>query len=286
MPATRPTSTRSRTDPAYTFVQGDICDPALLGAADRPGTTPVVQLRRRDRTSTARSSAAPDFVPTNVARHPDAVRGRAATPSVQTFVHISTDEVYGSIDDRAPGPRTHPLQPNSPYSAAKAGSDLIAPRLPPTHGLRRRDHPLLQQLRAPTTSRRRSSRCSSPTCWTASRCRSTATARNVRDWLHVDDHCRASSWCWTTGRPGEVYNIGGGTELTNKELTRLLLRHAARTGRSVEYVDRPEGPRPAVLGGLHQDRTDSATSRARCRSTRAWRRPSSGTATTATGGSR
>jgi dTDP-glucose 4,6-dehydratase len=140
---------------------------------------------------------------------------------VEKFVHVSTDEVYGSIATGS-WSETEPLQPNSPYSASKASSDLLARAYFRTHEV--------------------------PVCVT--RCSNNygpyqfpekviplfvtnlmdglgvplyGEGTNVRDWLHVDDHCRGVHLVLERGRPGEVYNIGGGTELTNKELTGLLL---------------------------------------------------------------
>ena len=145
----------------------------------------------------------------------------ADAAGVDRFVHVSTDEVYGSIDQGA-WPESHPLAPNSPYSASKAGSDLLARAYHRTHGL--------------------------PVCIT--RCSNNygphqfpekviplfvtnlldgrkvplyGDGLNVRDWLHVDDHCRGIQMVAEKGRDGEVYNIGGGTELTNRDLTHRLL---------------------------------------------------------------
>jgi len=136
-------------------------------------------------------------------------------------VHVSTDEVYGSI---ASGSWTEdwPLAPNSPYAAAKAGSDLIARSYWRTHGLSVSitrccnnygpyQHPekviprfvtnLLEGRPVPLYG----------------------DGRNVREWLHVDDHCRAVHLVLTDGRDGEIYNVGGGTELSNRDLTERLL---------------------------------------------------------------
>ena len=136
-------------------------------------------------------------------------------------MHVSTDEVYGSIDEGS-WPETHPLEPNSPYAASKAGSDLIARSYARTHHL---DVII--------------TRCSNnygpyqfpekviPLFVTNLIDGGTVPlygdGLNVRDWLHVDDHCRGILLALAGGRAGEVYNIGGGTELTNRELTELLL---------------------------------------------------------------
>jgi dTDP-glucose 4,6-dehydratase len=137
------------------------------------------------------------------------------------FVHVSTDEVYGSIDVGS-WPETHALEPNSPYAASKASSDLIALAYSRTH-----------HLDVVVT------RCSNnygpyqfpekviPLFVTNLIDGGTVPlygdGLNVRDWLHVDDHCRGIALVLAGGRAGEVYNIGGGTELTNRALTHLLL---------------------------------------------------------------
>jgi dTDP-glucose 4,6-dehydratase len=141
--------------------------------------------------------------------------------SIDRFVHVSTDEVYGSID-RGSWAEDQSLEPNSPYSASKASSDLIARSYARTHGLDvvitrcsnnygpyqfpEKVIPLfvtnlIDGLQVPLYG----------------------DGLNVRDWLHVDDHCRGIALVLDKGRAGEVYNIGGGTELSNRELTERLL---------------------------------------------------------------
>ena len=146
-------------------------------------------------------------------------------------MHVSTDEVYGSIDEGS-WPETHPISPNSPYSASKAASDLLALAYHRTHGL-----PVVV------------TRCSNnygPYQFPEKVIPLFVTnlldglpvplygdGRNVRDWLHVDDHCRGIQLVAEGGRAGEVYNIGGGTELSNRELTAAVARRvSAPTGRA------------------------------------------------------
>ncbi|HWN34625.1 MAG TPA: GDP-mannose 4,6-dehydratase, partial [Pseudonocardia sp.] len=158
---------------------------------------------------------------------------------VGKFVHVSTDEVYGSIAEGS-WTEDHVLEPNSPYSASKASSDLLARAYFRTHGL--------------------------PVCIT--RCSNNygpyqfpekviplfltnlmdghqvplyGDGLNVRDWLHVDDHCQGIALVAEHGRPGEIYNIGGGTELSNKELTGLLLEATGRDWSMVERVTDRKG---------------------------------------------
>jgi len=151
---------------------------------------------------------------------------------------VSTDEVYGSIAEGS-WPETDPLRPNSPYAAAKAGADLLCRSYHQTYGM---------DVRI--------TRCSNNygpfqypekviplfvTNLLAGRpVPLYGDGLNVRDWLHVADHCRGLRLVLAKGAPGEVYNIGGGTELTNRELTGLLLEACGADWSMVEQVpDRP-----------------------------------------------
>jgi dTDP-glucose 4,6-dehydratase len=162
-----------------------------------------------------------EFVSTNV-MGTQVLLDAARSTNIKRFVHVSTDEVYGSISEGS-WPEDHPLLPNSPYSASKAGSDLLVRAYNRTHKL---DTVI--------------TRCSNnygqyqfpekvmPLFITniieAKKVPLYGNGLNVRDWLHVDDHCRGIALALTKGRAGEVYNIGGGTELTNLELTHKILK--------------------------------------------------------------
>ncbi len=207
-----------RADPRLEFVEGDICDRRLVDSL-MADTEVVVHFAAESHVDRSISGAA-DFVMTNVVGT-QTLLDSALQHGVGCFVHVSTDEVYGSIEQGS-WDEQQPLQPNSPYSASKAASDLLARAYHRTHAL--------------------------PVCIT--RCSNNygphqfpekviplfvtnliegatvplyGEGRNVRDWLHVDDHCRAVHLVVAGGRPGETYNIGGGTELSNAELTTLLL---------------------------------------------------------------
>jgi dTDP-glucose 4,6-dehydratase len=158
---------------------------------------------------------------------------------VGRFVHISTDEVYGSIDTGS-WDEQQPLLPNSPYSASKAASDLLVRSYHVTHGL--------------NTSITRCSNNYGPNHFPEKVIPLFVTnllddkkvplygdGGNIRDWLHVDDHCRGIAAVVTGGRPGEIYNIGGGTELSNLELTQLLLDATGKDWSSVEKVTDRKG---------------------------------------------
>ncbi|CAI8327484.1 MAG: dTDP-glucose 4,6-dehydratase [Cellulomonadaceae bacterium TMED98] len=150
-------------------------------------------------------------------------------------MHISTDEVYGSIDE-GEWDENEPLLPNSPYAASKASSDLMVRAYHHTHGL--------------DTVTTRCSNNYGPYHFPEKVIPLFVTnlldglpvplygdGGNQRDWLHVDDHCRGIALVLQEGRSGEIYNIGGGTELSNKELTDLLLRTTERDESFITYVE-------------------------------------------------
>ena len=221
--------------PGLEFVQGDICDGALVDGL--VGSTDAV-VHFAAETHVDRSiTGAGEFVRTNVLGT-QTLLDAALRHRLAKFVHVSTDEVYGSIDTGS-WTEAEPLEPNSPYSASKASSDLLARAYARTYSLDisvtrcsnnygPHQFPekvvplfvtnLLDGLQVPLYG----------------------DGLNVRDWLHVDDHCRAISLVLTQGRAGEVYNIGGGTELTNRELTERLLEALDADWSSVQLVaDRP-----------------------------------------------
>jgi dTDP-glucose 4,6-dehydratase len=226
-------------NPRYRFVQGDICNPADLDAA-LPGHDVVVNFAAESHVDRSISGAS-EFVLTNVLGAQQVFEA-SLRHSVGRVVHVSTDEVYGSIDEGS-WTEGHILEPNSPYSAAKAGSDLIARAYAKTYG-----------LNISVT------RCSNnygpyhfpekviPLFITNLLDGQTVplygAGANVRDWLFVDDHCRGIQLVVEQGAPGEYYNIGGGRELSNKELTEKLLE---ATGRDWSYVENIVDPR----GGGH-----------------------------------
>ena len=222
--------------PHYAFVHGDIRD---IGLLDRimPGIDAVVHFAAESHVDRSVRDASV-FVETNVVGT-QRLLDAALRHDVRRFVHVSTDEVYGSIDEGSWDEQS-PLEPNSPYSASKAGSDLLARSYHRTHGLDVRitrcsnnygpfHFPeklvplfvtnLIDGLNVPLYG----------------------DGEHVRDWLHVDDHCRGIALVLTGGRPGEVYNIGGGTELTNRRLTELLLDATGRDWSAVEPVDDRKG---------------------------------------------
>jgi dTDP-glucose 4,6-dehydratase len=216
------------------FVEGDVRDPAAVAAALR-GCDAVVHFAAESHVDRSIAGAA-DFVSTNVVGTQVLLQG-ALEAGVGRFVHVSTDEVYGSIE-RGSWPESHPLEPNSPYSASKAGSDLLARAYHRTHGLavcvtrcsnNYGPHQFPEKV-VPLFVTNLLDGATVPLY---------GDGANVRDWLHVDDHCAGVALVLAGGRPGEVYNIGGGTELTNRELThRLLAAVGVGPERIVRVADR------------------------------------------------
>ena len=217
--------------PRYRFVRGDICEAAALEAV-LPGHDAVVNFAAETHVDRSITGAA-DFAMTNFVGAQQ-VFDAALRHRVGKVVHVSTDEVYGTIPEGS-WSEDHVLEPNSPYSAAKAGADLLARAYARTYGLDisvtrcsnnygpyqfpEKVIPLfvtnlIDELHVPLYG----------------------DGLNVRDWLHVDDHCRGIQLVLEQGAPGEFYNIGGGRELTNKELTGLLLEATGRGWESVDYV--------------------------------------------------
>ena len=222
--------------PRYEFVHGDICDAELLDTL-MPRVDGVVHFAAESHVDrSVRDSSI--FFETNVIGT-QRLLDAALKHGIDRFVHVSTDEVYGSIEE---GEWTEewPLEPNSPYAASKAGSDLVARSYHRTHGMNisitrcsnnygpyhfpEKLIPLfvtnlLDDKHVPLYG----------------------TGENVRDWLHVDDHCRGIALVYTKGRAGEVYNIGGGTQLTNVEITKKILELMGKDWSYVDHVEDRKG---------------------------------------------
>jgi dTDP-glucose 4,6-dehydratase len=222
-------------DPRYRFVQGDICDAKLVRDVLQ-GVDAVVNMAAE--THVDRSLMEPDgFLRTDVFgvfTLLEAVRELR----IPRFLHISTDEVYGSVPEGS-SRETDPLRPRNPYSASKAGGDLLVGAYWATYRV-----PVLIT---------RSSNNFGPYQYPEKVIPLFITnalddaplplygdGRNVRDWLYVLDNCRAIDTVLRRGREGEVYNIGGGHEVENIELTREILRLTGKPERLITPVaDRP-----------------------------------------------
>lgn len=216
---------------SYRFVQGDICDTELVNSLAKEHDV-IVNFAAESHVDRS-ITGAKDFIETNVLGTQNLLDA-ALRNEIKTFIQISTDEVYGTISEGS-WSEDFPLLPNSPYSASKASADLIARSYHRTFGLDVR-----------------TTRCSNnygphqfpekviPLFVTnlidGKKVPLYGKGLNVRDWLHVDDHCRGIHAVLMKGKAGEIYNIGGGEELTNKELTSMILTKMGKNDSSIEYV--------------------------------------------------
>jgi len=223
--------------PGFEFVRGDICDSKLVNALVE-SVDMVVNFAAESHVDRSIEDAS-EFVKTNVLGVQvllDAINGDKKR---KRFLQVSTDEVYGSIESGS-WDEEFPLRPNSPYSASKAGGELMARAYGVTHGMDvvttrcsnnygpyhfpEKMIPLfitnlLQGKKVPLYGK----------------------GGNVRDWLHVDDHCQGIYLALINGKPNEVYNIGGGTELSNLELTHMIINTLGAGETSIEYVQDRKG---------------------------------------------
>ncbi|HUU68257.1 MAG TPA: dTDP-glucose 4,6-dehydratase, partial [Planctomycetota bacterium] len=223
-------------DPRYEFVRGDICDAPLVLEL-MAGVDAVVHFAAESHVDRSILSSA-EFIRTNVTGT-NVLLSAAREAGVKRFVQVSTDEVYGSLGPTGYFTEETPLAPNSPYSASKASADMLVRAYCHTFGL-----PAII------------TRCSNnygpyqfpekliplfiTNLLTGKPVPIYGDGLNVRDWIFVEDHCTAIAAALERGTPGEVYNIGGGNEKTNLDITRLLLAELGRDESSIQYVkDRP-----------------------------------------------
>jgi dTDP-glucose 4,6-dehydratase len=218
--------------PNFEFVHGDICDVELVNNLVS-SVDAVINFAAESHVDRSIENSS-EFVNTNVLGT-QVLLDSAKNNNVLKFVQVSTDEVYGSILEGS-WDESSPLLPNSPYSASKAAADLFVRAYFVTHGLNvnitrcsnnfgpKQDPEKLipnfilklnQGLKVPVYG----------------------DGLNVRDWLFVDDHCQGIYLVLTQGIPGEIYNIGGGTELSNLELTNILIYMLEKDGSSIDFVE-------------------------------------------------
>lgn len=229
-------------DPRYSFVQGDIADKNAIDkvfAEFQPDY--VINFAAETHVDKSIHVGAKEFIDTNVMGVFNTLEAVKANPGVKNYVQVSTDEVYGSLDlgTAERFSETTPFAPNVPYAATKAGGDMLCRAYNHTFGtpvvvthcsnnygpyqypeklipfliLR-----MLEEKKIPLYG----------------------DGLNVRDWVHVSDHCSALELCLFNGKPGEVYNIGADNELSNIDIAKRVLEHFHRDESWIEYVkDRP-----------------------------------------------
>ena len=222
---------------SFSFIHGDIRDAKLFSGLLKD-VDAVINFAAESHVDRSIQGSA-EFVSTNMAGVQVLLDAIKSSGKKIRFVQVSTDEVYGSIDEGS-WDENCPLLPNSPYSASKAGGELLARSFHRTHGLDvvitrcsnnygTHHFPekliplfitnLLEGKKVPVYG----------------------DGKNVRDWLHVDDHCRGIHAVLMKGKSGEVYNIGGGRELNNLQITKLILEAMGMDESSIEYVGDRKG---------------------------------------------
>jgi dTDP-glucose 4,6-dehydratase len=233
-------------NPRYRFVHGDICDEALVDrilGEEKPDA--VVHFAAESHVD--RSILSPEPVIQTNLRGTFTLLEAARRHKLARFVHISTDEVYGSLAAPLEATEEFPLNPSSPYSASKAGSDLLARsyfttfRLPVlitrasnNYGPYQFPEKLIPLMIANAFDNQ-----TLPVY---------GDGMQVRDWLYVDDHCRGIRAVVEKGREGEIYNIGGNRSLPNLEVVRQVLSLTGRPDTLIRYVtDRPGHDRRYAL---------------------------------------
>jgi dTDP-glucose 4,6-dehydratase len=221
----------------YTFIRGDICNQVSVDAVlDSHHIDAIVHFAAESHVDRSITNASA-FVMTNVVGTHTLLEC-ARIHSVSKFIHISTDEVYGSTLGRS-FKETDILSPSSPYSASKAGSDLVALSYFTTYNL-----PVIITRCTNNFGPYQFPEKLIPFFVTnlldGKKVPVYGTGKNIRDWIHVNDHCRAIEFLLERGNFGEIYNIGGGQEKSNLEITQKILDLLSKDDSMIEYVmDRP-----------------------------------------------
>ena len=205
-------------DPRLRFVPGDICDAALLRSV-LPGHDAVLNFAAESHVDRSIDGAA-DFVTANTVGVQVLLQG-CLEAGVSRVVQVSTDEVYGSIESGC-WAEDAPLAPNSPYSAAKAGGDLMARAYAVTHGLNVSITRCCNNY-GPYQFPEKIIPLFVTNLLDGQKVPLYGDGRNVRGWIHVDDHCRGIQLVLERGEPAGIYHINGDAELSNLELTRAIL---------------------------------------------------------------
>lgn len=231
--------------PGYTFVQGDICDRALVERIMGSGVDSVVHLAAESHVDRSILDSA-DFVRTNV-QGTHTLLEVARQRRVRRFLLVSTDEVYGSLGAVGHFTEESPLAPNSPYAASKAAADLLVRAYVQTYGV-----PALITRASNNYGPYQFPEKVIPLFVThALEGRELPVygdGQHVREWLFVEDHCEALRRVLVAGQVGEIYNIGGGQECTNLDLARLIVHTLGVPETLIRFVhDRPAHDRRYAL---------------------------------------
>lgn len=216
---------------SFEFIQGDIRDSYLVDSltSRHDAIVNFAAESHVDRSITG----AKDFVETNVLGTQNLLDS-ALRKEIKVFVQISTDEVYGTINEGS-WHEDYPLLPNSPYSASKASADLLVRSYHRTFGMDTRITRCSNNY-GPNQFPEKVIPLFVTNLIDNKKVPLYGNGLNIRDWLHVDDHCRGIHAVLMKGKSGQIYNIGGGQELTNKDLTTVILEKMGRDESSIEFV--------------------------------------------------
>jgi dTDP-glucose 4,6-dehydratase len=220
-------------NPRYTFIRGDICNKAIVNAIlDKHNIDAIIHFAAESHVDRSIADASAFVMTNDLGTH--TLLECARTHCIPKFIHISTDEVYGSTREGS-FKETDILSPSSPYSASKAGSDLLALSYFTTYNL-----PVIITRCTNNFGPRQFPEKLIPLFITnlldGKKVPVYGTGKNIRDWIHVNDHCRAVEFLLERGNHGEIYNIGGGNEKTNLEITQKILNLFSMDDSMIEYV--------------------------------------------------
>lgn len=223
-------------DPRLTVVKGDICDTTSLESS-MSGHDFVIHFAAESHVDHSINDALA-FVSTNVLGTFNVLEASRKT-EIQTIIHVSTDEVYGTLSEGSAN-ETFPLEPNSPYAASKAASDLLARSYFVTHGLDVRTTRCCNNYGQyqfpekviPVFINKLNSGEKLPIY---------GDGKHVREWIHVSDHARGIQIVLTKGKPGEIYNIGTGDHLSNNDLADEVIRIMGLSENMKSYVTDRKG---------------------------------------------
>jgi dTDP-glucose 4,6-dehydratase len=224
-------------NPRHTFVHGDILDAPKSGPLVEASDI-VVHFAAETHVDRSIMSAG-DFIKTDVEGSWVLLEAARRNPKLKRFVQISTDEVYGSVPEGS-STETDELRPRNPYAASKAGADRLAYSYWATH-----DVPVIVTRASNNYGPYQFPEKIIPLFVTNAMddipVPLYGDGLNVRDWLHVLDHCRGLDLLIEKGVNGEVYNIGGGNEVKNVDLTHAILKHAGKTASLIKPVQDRKG---------------------------------------------
>ena len=227
---------KSMTDSRVSFIEGDICDFEAVQKATK-GVDAILNFAAESHVDRSIDSAF-EFVRTNILGVQNLL-DVAKRNGLKRFLQVSTDEVYGSIATGS-WSENEPLLPNSPYAASKAAADLLVRSYSRTHGM----DTIITRCSNNYGPRQYPEKIIPffvKTLMSGGKVPIYGDGSNIRDWLHVTDHCQGIAIALTKGKAGEIYNIGGGTELRNIDLSKKILEILGFDDSQLEYVTDRKG---------------------------------------------